>query len=281
MIETRTGNLIQSWDLDSFEDKLVRGLSLVSEKRQYPYPSRYLSTCRVTDSELKLIRLIGPHFLPYTDLTLESTLLGVNEALDNLPARALISVDHFFQGDYEGIYSGLLLVERIDKLPSKKLIRRSGGLTYKVISVRGIEGDKKVGFTAEKHYFTIDKEGKGWDVVHEDSGYDFRGIMNYGCWTLNAQIDRSQFWDVQAQESALNCSFSVEESQIKSFFYARSLPMSATGRKRPILHWVACHQRRLKSGIDIDIKEHLRGIRTFEMYGTTFNIRNPLIINAR
>jgi len=41
--------------------------------------------------------------------------------------------------------------------------------------------------------------------------------------------------------------------EIKSLLYARDLPMTSTGRKKPILHLVAAHKRRIKEGTDIDI----------------------------
>ena len=64
----------------------------------------------------------------------------------------------------------------------------------------------------------------------------------------------------------------MDKEQIKSLLYARSLPVTATGRKRPILHLVAAHRRRIKEGVDIDIGEFLRGVKKVEMGGTVFTV---------
>jgi len=53
------------------------------------------------------------------------------------------------------------------------------------------------------------------------------------------------------------------------------LPLTVTGRKKPILHWVRAHQRRIKEGVDIDINKHLRGCCEFVMNDTKFCITLP------
>lgn len=92
--------------------------------------------------------------------------------------------------------------------------------------------------------------------------------------------DRRYFWDVTASEefwdgNPAKAHFSIDKEYVKSLFYARSLPMTQTGRLRPILHWVRSHQRRVKEGIDIDIAKHLRGIDAFSMHGVNFAISSP------
>lgn len=92
--------------------------------------------------------------------------------------------------------------------------------------------------------------------------------------------DRRYFWDVTATEEfwdgyPAKAHFSIDQEYIKSLFYARSVPMTQSGRLRPILHWVRAHQRRIKEGIDIDIAKHLRGIDAFSMHGVNFAINSP------
>ena len=88
--------------------------------------------------------------------------------------------------------------------------------------------------------------------------------------------DRKTLWNVTANEGIAKATFGVYQDQIKSLFYSREMPMTETGRKRPILHWVAAHNRRIKSGIDVDIEKHLRGTNEFVYQGTKFIITNPL-----
>lgn len=93
--------------------------------------------------------------------------------------------------------------------------------------------------------------------------------------TIGFWQDRCHLWNVIAQEINGKATFGVYKEEVKSLFYARDLPLSQTGRRRPILHWVAAHRRRMKEGIEVNVKKHLRGINKFEMGGTTFEITRP------
>lgn len=116
-------------------------------------------------------------------------------------------------------------------------------------------------------------------------GADSSGRMDAWCrnllsYAVSVHNDRRYFWEVTATEAfwdgfPARAMFSIDEEYIKSLFYARSLPMTAKGRMRPILHWVAAHKRRIKEGTDIDVKKHLRGINAFEMHGVNFCITEP------
>ena len=98
----------------------------------------------------------------------------------------------------------------------------------------------------------------------------------WGSITVQFYQDRRYLWNVQAHDGTAKSTFGVYPEQIKSLFYARDLPQTDTGRKRPILHWVSAHQRRMKSGTDVDIEQYLRGTHEFVMNGTQFKITNPL-----
>lgn len=65
--------------------------------------------------------------------------------------------------------------------------------------------------------------------------------------------------------------------EIKSLLYARTLPMTATGRKRPVLHLVEAHKRRMRNGTDVDITSYLRGTQKIEMGGTLFTVKAPVV----
>lgn len=98
---------------------------------------------------------------------------------------------------------------------------------------------------------------------------------------INLFCDRRYLWQVETAEHIIGragtpLSIGVSPDHIKSLFYARSLPVTESGRKRPILHWVRAHQRRLAAGIDVDISKHLRGVDAFEMGGFDWSITNPL-----
>jgi hypothetical protein len=104
-------------------------------------------------------------------------------------------------------------------------------------------------------------------------GADTLTVM--GSATLGYAADSRYLWNVCAQEGEAKATFGVYEDQIQSLFYARDTPMSPKGRKRPILHWVSSHQRRLRNGEVYDLPTKLRGITEFVMDGTKFTITNP------
>ena len=99
---------------------------------------------------------------------------------------------------------------------------------------------------------------------------------------VNAYLDARYLWNVDCYYQYgknLNVwlKFGVYEEHIKSLLYSRDLPVTASGRKRPIQHWVKAHKRRIKKGTDItQVKKHLRGINRFEMFGYKFLISNPM-----
>jgi hypothetical protein len=84
---------------------------------------------------------------------------------------------------------------------------------------------------------------------------------------LSAEADSKYLWNVRAFKMADNehmegnVRFGVYGEHVKSLFFARDLPLTESGRKKPILHWVSAHKRRLQAGQDIDIEKHLRGTR--------------------
>jgi hypothetical protein len=135
-------------------------------------------------------------------------------------------------------------------------------------------------------YIGIKSDGTAIRAIHPDHCMNGRyasigfAALKFAMIALNLETDSRYLWTVRTQEClvgevATPLRLGVSESHVKSLFYARSLPVTETGRKRPILHWVQAHQRRLREGIEIDIKEHLRGIDAFDMAGFSFEITNP------
>jgi len=95
---------------------------------------------------------------------------------------------------------------------------------------------------------------------------------------LQALADRRFCWVITAQEDKARAYVGCTREEIKSLLYARDLPMTATGRKRPILHLVESHKRRLRAGTDIDVTAFLRGIQTVEIQGTRFTVNPPAVV---
>lgn len=137
-------------------------------------------------------------------------------------------------------------------------------------------------------YFTISSNDRVvWakDLrINHPTGYAV--FVRAAAGALNVYADKRFIWNVTTQERLLSrgetkLTLGVSEEHVKSLFYARSFPVTDAGRKRPILHWVRAHERRIKAGTDIDIAKHLRGIERFEMEGFPFEIINPTKAQAR
>lgn len=120
----------------------------------------------------------------------------------------------------------------------------------------------------------------GFVIGVNDLGKPDTFYANVLAYAISVYNDRRYFWEVMAVEPFFSgypakVFFSIDEEYIKSLFYARSIPITDTGRLRPILHWVSAHKRRIKEGIDIDVRNHLRGITSFEMHNVSFKITAP------
>jgi hypothetical protein len=58
----------------------------------------------------------------------------------------------------------------------------------------------------------------------------------------------------------------------KELFALRDAPMTPAGRRRAILHWVAEHSRRKKTGEPFQVKRHTRGVRELTIDGLTVRL---------
>lgn len=180
-----------------------------------------------------------------------------------------------------------------NSLPKFAKVALNGAINfYRATYIKGFDGLSR-GMTARgsKDIETVTDGGYA-GVMHDGCviGVDDYGRMSswHGsllAYAVSIHNDRRYFWEVTATEAFFDghpakAIFSIDEEYIKSLFYARSVPLTAIGRLRPILHWVTAHKRRLKEGIDIDVKKHLRGIDTFEMHGVNFGITEPRKLNT-
>jgi hypothetical protein len=108
-------------------------------------------------------------------------------------------------------------------------------------------------------------------------------LARYSSAALQVVSDFRHLWTVETEESPIGgkmpktpLRLGVNGDIIKSLFYAREAPRTESGRRRPILHWVRQHQRRIADGVDVDVRKHMRGVTEFEMDGFPFRITSPL-----
>lgn len=297
------------WEKEEFEDLVARGLIAMYETKIKKRAGSH-KVFHLTDKLLEKIRKIGCYFTPEDRVSLHNFVPGTsvfseNQPIDlindGLPRNGILCSS--IEGDKEGedsmrkdAFLEISYIEQVDKLP-KPMQSDHWGKFYKLVQVWArnnlLEG--------HVNYFSVDKNGNTNGTYWYRSFYDsIRGICKgekvnsrfcqskeesnkaqdlmtlTGSMTIQYWQDRRFLWNVTANEGIAKATFGVYPEQIKSLFYAREIPLTETGRKRPILHWVSAHQRRIKSGIEIDIDKHLRGTTEFVYQGTKFIITSPI-----
>jgi hypothetical protein len=288
------------WETDEFEDLVARGLIGLYEtkiKRQKKVPR----CIRFDDESLARFRKMGCYFSPHDrefsvkfsdkDEEIVSSVQEIDMLNDGVPDRAVIT----FRPDIkEGSY---LWGFYIEKLPGKPKAFNSdihgdyfritqldftkdsvwGGGTILVINKKGvIQSCYTSGLFLDPNTNRPRHIQKHRPVMDDGPGSCEDYYSVWGSITIQTYQDRRYLWNVRASDGEAKAVFGVYPEQIKSLFYARDLPQTGSGRKRPILHWVQAHQRRMQSGIEVDVEQYLRGTHEFVMNGTKFKIVNPL-----
>jgi hypothetical protein len=172
-----------------------------------------------------------------------------------------------------------------ERAPLPKSVRRThAGIPYYGVRITLDERDRLI---LCKEWATIDphtKEPHNVITTINDYGERFVGTTrevpsNYNLVPviLNTYAQRKDGWIVEASANGRwRCHFGVYEEQIQSLLYSRTQPLTGAGKRRPILHWVEAHQRRMKNGTTVDIPKHLRGVNKFLMGDMQFSITEPI-----
>lgn len=289
------------WETEEFEDLVATsliGLYETNIKREKRGPKN----CRFDMDLFARARKLGC-YIPSNDRvctlitqdngTKSAKVQEVDVINDGIPDYAVISMRPGTISEY--LWS--FYVERVKFLPKGWCAPRPGKI-FRVTQI--FFGNVKVEGCGT--YVVIDKQGmiescympvnfndritgKPIQLQHRPRMIDWneeqkeRTLDYYSVWTsvtMQFYQDRRFLWNVQAKEGIAKATFAVHPEQIQSLFYARELPMTTTGRKRPILHWVKAHQRRMKEGIEFDVDKYLRGTNEFIYDNTKFEITNPI-----
>lgn len=283
------------WETEEFEDLVARGLIAMYESK-IKINKRSLPATRLSDELLRRVRRIGCYF-PSNDRVIYS------EQSDDGRSAKIQTIDVLNDGRpdvclwstrannlWEEGYLQTFYMEKIQALP-KPFKTDYPGMVYRVAALNFNER-----VTGVCDYVTINNKGEVRSVyrpvqyVHPITGRHINikdlpksdtdqsedVITVWASAALQIYQDRRYLWNVQAKEGIAKATFAIHQEQIKSLFYARDLPMTETGRKRPILHWVSAHQRRMKAGTDVDVEKYLRGTHEFVYNNTKFEITNPI-----
>lgn len=288
-----------SWDAEEFETE-VAGMLVSMFETKIKNEKRTPISSQVDSQKLFRLRQFGP-YIPSGDRLIivpkENENLAIDVVNDPIPSIGCYShgsvpgkAPHIFNG-----YAVHYFFEEANSMPKEK-VRMGHGRLFKLIAVSA-ENDHIKGLT---EYFTVSKSGlvAPCDTVLQSSlrgepgqrtytisEYDkdperMKNIAFAAFATMQFQSDRRFCWQIKAEESKARAYFGVGMNEIKSLLYARTLPQTETGRKRPILHMVNAHQRRMKNGTDIDVKPFLRGIQKVEIGGTLFTVIPPKVMRV-
>ena len=267
------------WSADDFEEQVSAALIAT-------YESKSNNKKEIRKKDLAFLKHHGAYIPSNSRVVLfneESEMIEFDPALDGMPDIAYIGLGAkkiTDNCDFEGYFSGVA-IQQIGSLPPG-WARQAGGKLYKQLVVIA---ENSGGLDGRLGYFTLQKNGiitscmfHGYDrdgLLVEEEPHVLKQTEQYAAIALTQAADKRHCWAIQAEEAEAKVTMGCMKEEIKSLLYARSLPLSKTGRKRPVLHLVESHKRRMQAGIDIVIPNSMRGIQTVAIGGTAFTIQPP------
>ncbi|NMG64335.1 hypothetical protein GPA19_05170 [Azoarcus indigens] len=272
------------WNEEDFEDTVAAALiacfeSKIRKQRNLP---KWLA---ITESELQFVKKIGPYIPSNSRVILpaSSQKLAFDVENDPLPEFGAIAGKNPQQGSNDpSVYNGYFLIHllrKVTRLP-RHWEREGAGQLYELTVMSADDN----GVSGDKNYFSVAKDGElftcswrhpEWRVSADGQVASWKMQMCHGFCGLVLLADRRHCWTITAQEKEARAHLGCMQEEIKSLLYARSLPMTSTGRKRPILHLVESHRRRMRNGTDVDVTAFLRGAQVVEIGGTVFKVSPP------
>ncbi len=285
-------SLKEFWNAEDFEDAVTRAsIALYETKIVHPLGEKYArpGAQRLDADDLARVRRVGI-FIPAPDrLILTRDDLGaakIDPAI-NVPGSGSISLMGWNRFEFRPdgptdritrLNGGKSLSEvkgytKIDFF--RKLNRLPFGVTptnigtpYELVVIYPQESG---GLWGAKFYVTLSNGG----AIHPCKSQVTKkttteNLMDVFAEAVHYQADKQHQWSISAINDLSSVTLGAYSDCVKSLLYARELPMTASGRKRPILHLVHAHKRRMKAGIDIDVRDFLRGTREIVMDGTKF-----------
>lgn len=101
-----------------------------------------------------------------------------------------------------------------------------------------------------------------------------RGISTQFCLVASITEDANFFWQVKVTDGK-SLTLYTDETALKDLAALRDGPRTSTDRRKPIMHWVKGHARRIAVSQSINVIGHLRGITQFSLESFQFDIRKP------
>lgn len=278
------------WASDEFEQRVTAATVALYETKVDSY-SDCNSIHRFDNSDLMTMR---KHGIYITAPDREVFAPGCGMSILKWPQSGCISVGSTYKQNGDGqvddlleSYCRLIYFRRINKLPSHSAMRSIGD-PYEMMMAWPQDSGPVIGFT---DYLTVNRRSgnvsrtvPAWQVKNPSAvaryASDKENIkMEYGL-SIAIQFteDARHIWAITAHNDVSKVTVGAHAESVKSLLYARTLPMTKTGRKRPILHVVHAHRRRLAAGTDIDVRDFLRGTREVVMDGTKYTVSPPQVM---
>ena len=275
MTKTNERDPADRWTLEEFEMQIADMMDAAYKTPVYRKSATMKARAsRITPGIIEGIRNAGPH-MPGKDRIVLPHTIGFDLDNDPLPERACISIPGEEEGRQIGYLRRMNGVVSWRDLAALDVARMPDDMPWYRVTYLFTKRRALRGCTV---WCWIDAAGKvrladspGLDTATDNTA----SMEDMISTTLQAQADRRFCWEIAADEGFAKASLGCTAEEVKSLLYARQLPVTATGRKRPILHLVAAHRRRMKEGIDVDIKPFLRGVAEVTMDGTQFKVRAP------
>lgn len=284
--------LKNAWSKEEFEDTVAAALITCFEYRIRK--NRGAGPNTLNEERAELIRNSGP-YVPGSDrevLFRDNGPQFFDMDNDRLPisgcfAQVVPTAQHI-QGQYNGWFRSIY-IRQSDKL-NQGWRRRDGGKLYELVYMA--TGNEFA--EGERSYFSVTKDGRivaceafvrgntgGRSGRHEEvctDPHQLQEVEVCAAMALQYLADQRFCWTIEAKEQRAFVKLGCQEEEIKSLLYARTLPLSETGRRRPILHLVEAHKRRMRNGTEVNVQSSLRGIQTVEIGGTLFTVRPPSVV---
>lgn len=285
------------WENEDIEDSIFYSMYLGAEEEFFHFAGR-----KYTFRDNIFAKVMGCYFPPVGRVFLGDQIDVKN---DGLPQVCCLSgFNDFFRINFNCFGKNprlsTCLIHKIKRLPQNIKSIHKDSVFYKLIflnffddklpenyidrhGVIELTGSSKINTMVGTSYIeVIEKQDRVLvckDIKHSVLNINRDVAKELFCATLCAHEDRKYLWNVLVPYKVGSLDtfilFGVNEDHIKSLFYARETPVTISGRKRPIQHWVRSHNKRLKNGIDIEINKYLRGITEFEMFNNSFKIISP------
>lgn len=258
-----------AWDSDRFEDAVTRTVIALYETALSP-DDVGPHWNQVAPAAIGVLRRRGV-FIPAPDrLIWDNEIDGV----DGVPSVGCVSIgEDRAGGDTIESYCRLDAFRRIDRIP-QQLRRPCNGAAYEHITFWPQDNGP---MRAAKTYHVLDGAGRTRFAAqqgqrpHQD---DYAAELSLSA-AMQYTADARHQWTITALTADTSVTLGAYADSVKSLLYARELPMTPSGRKRPILHLVHAHRRRIASGIDIDVRDFLRGSREVVMDGIAYRVAAP------